>query len=340
LTEPGPNEDDLDPARSEPSGPPGGQIFTLEGKPVPSLYLLAWLFSVGGVAVAFLSLLAQPEVGRLLLLASLVALALGLSMACGYQLVARATRSADRYRGPSPLLVFALVLTLLYLAAAVLAPAGLADPDTASGLLAVVFVTCLAYLACLEVFVVRGGALTWFDMGWPVRVPGAARAMLTDVGIAFLVMIPVTLGVIVWGALLATALHVSAPQTLPDARGSGEALAVVLAAAVIAPIGEEAFFRGFALTAWLRDLGERSALARSALFFAFVHILNIRVAADQASQGLGQALLEFAVILPLGLTLGALFLRRGLVASITGHMTYNGILLVLVALARSAPTGT
>ena len=133
----------------------------------------------------------------------------------------------------------------------------------------------------------------------------------------------------------------TAPETLPDAHGSTEALAVVLAAVVVAPIGEEAFFRGFALTAWLRDLGERSALIRSALFFAIVHILNIRVAAaDQASQGLGQALLQFAVILPLGLALGWLFLRRGIVASIAGHMTYNGFLLVLLALSRAASSGT
>ena len=114
----------------------------------------------------------------------------------------------------------------------------------------------------------------------------------------------------------------------------------MLAAAIIAPIGEEAFFRGFALSAWLRDLGERPALIRSALFFAFVHILNIRVSAEQASEGLGQAILEFAVILPLGLALGWLFLRRGIVASIAGHMAYNGFLLALLALSRTASTGT
>ena len=78
----------------------------------------------------------------------------------------------------------------------------------------------------------------------------------------------------------------------------------MLAAAVVAPIGEEAFFRGFALTAWWRDLGPRSALIRSALFFAVVHILNIEVAPDQAGTGLAQALLAFLVILPLGVVLG------------------------------------
>jgi len=166
------------------------------------------------------------------------------------------------------------------------------------------------------------------------------RIALRDVGVAVLVMVPVTLGVLIWAALLASVLQVTAPETLPEARGSTEALAVVLAAAIVAPIGEEAFFRGFALSAWLRDLGERPALVRSALFFAVVHILNIRVAADQASQGLGQAMLQFAVILPLGLALGWLFLRRGLVAAIAGHMAYNGFLLGLLALSRAAALGS
>ena len=152
-------------------------------------------------------------------------------------------------------------------------------------------------------------------------------------GAAMLVMLPVTFGVLLWGGLLAALFQVTAPEALPEAADSTEALALVLAAAVVAPIGEEAFFRGFALTAWWRDLGPRSALIRSAVFFAVVHILNIQVAPDQAGTGIAQAFLSFLVILPLGLVLGWLFQRRGIIAAITGHVTYNGILLVLVALA-------
>jgi membrane protease YdiL (CAAX protease family) len=139
--------------------------------------------------------------------------------------------------------------------------------------------------------------------------------------------------VLLWAGILATILQVTAPDTLPEATNGTEALALVLAAAVVAPIGEEAFFRGFALTAWWRDLGPRAALVRSALFFAIVHILNIQVGSEEAGKGLAQALLSFLVILPLGVVLGWLFQRRGIVASIAGHVTYNGILLVLVALA-------
>jgi len=308
---------------------------------VPSLYLAAWLFSIGGIAALLIATQAQQSAGRsVMALGGIVALGVGLAAGAGYQVVSRGDRHPDLYRGPSPPLLFGLVLVISTLASAALGAANLVDPEQPYGFLLGLLVVAFAYLACIELFVVRAGALSWAEMGWPVRTAGMLRTALRDVGVAFLVMIPATLGVLVWGALLASILQVTAPATLPDAHGSAEALAVVVSAAIIAPIGEEAFFRGFALSAWLRDLGERPALIRSALFFAFVHILNIRVAAEQASAGLGQAILEFAVILPLGLALGWLFLRRGIVASIAGHMAYNGFLLALLALSRAASVGT
>lgn len=324
------------PAAPDPilTGPPGGRIFTLEDRPVPGVYLIAWLCSVGGVVALFVTLLAQPSPARsIIALGAVISLGIGLAAAAGYQLVVRAGRSAMEYRGPSPLLLFGLVLVLSTLASALLGVLGLVDPDRPLGFLAGLVVVGASYVIAIWLLVVRTGALSWSEMGWPTFGPGLARVLLRDAGIAFLVMIPVTLGVLLWGGLLARVLQVTAPQTLPDAHTPLEALAVLLGAVVVAPVGEEAFFRGFTLTAWWRDLGRDRALALSALFFAVVHILNIRVAADQASQGLGQALLEFGVILPLGLALGWLFQRRGLVAAIAGHMTYNGVLLVLLVLA-------
>jgi membrane protease YdiL (CAAX protease family) len=316
-----------------PEGPPGGRVFTLEGRPVPSLYLLAWLLTVGGLgALLFVAQAGPSSGGSFVALVATVSLGLGLAAAAGYQLVARADRHPDRYRGPSPLILFGLVLVASTLLSAGLAVVGLLDIDHPVGFLASLVAVAGTYLVVIWLFVVRGGALRWADMGWPARgMP--FRALLRDVGEAMLVMLPVTIGVLVWAGLLAMLLGVTAPETLPDATNGVEALALVLAAAVVAPIGEEAFFRGFALTAWWRDLGPRAALVRSALFFAIVHILNIQVAPDEAGRGLAQALLSFLVILPLGLVLGWLFQRRGIVASITGHVTYNGILLVLVAIA-------
>lgn len=332
-----PADPDPEVESAPPSGPPGGRIFSLDGRPVPALYLTAWLFSVGGVAALLIATQASLSTGRsLMALVGILSLGLGLAAAAGYQVVSRGDRSADRYRGPSPLLLFGFVLVISSLASALLGVFGLADPDDPVGFLVGLVVVALAYLLSIELFVVRSGAMSWADMGWPTRRPGMFRIGLRDVGFAIALMVPITLVVLIWGALVASILQVTAPETLPEARGSLDALALVLAAAVIAPIGEEAFFRGFAVSAWLRDLGERSALIRSAVFFAFVHILNIRVTADQASEGLGQAVLQFVVILPLGFALGWLFLRRGMVAAIAGHMAYNGFLLALLALARTA----
>lgn len=316
-----------------PQGPPGGRTFTLEGRPVPSLYLLAWLLTVGGLAALLFVAQAGPSSGgSFVALVATVSLGLGLAAAAGYQLVARADRHPDRYRGPSPLILFGLVLVVSTLLSAGLAALRLLDLDHPVGFLASLVAVAATYLVVIWLFVVRGGALRWADMGWPTGGT-PLRAVLRDAGEAVVVMLPVTLGVLIWAGLLAALLRVTAPDTLPEATNGVEAVALVLAAALVAPIGEEAFFRGFALTAWWRDLGPRAALVRSALFFAIVHILNIQVGPGEAGRGLAQALLSFLVILPLGFVLGWLYLRRGIVASIAGHMAYNGVLLVLVALA-------
>ncbi len=331
------SDEDDDPPRSltsdPPEGPPGGRIFTLEGRPVPSLYLIAWLLTVGGLgALLFVAQGTPSPGGSIVALGALLAIGVGLAAAAGYQLVARADRHPDRYRGPSPLILFGLVLIVSTVISAVIVVLDLVDLERPIGFLLGLVAVAATYLLVIWVFIVRGDALSWAEMGWPTRRVSLG-AVLRDAGAAMLVMLPVTFGVLVWGGLLASLLQVTAPEALPDAANSTEALALVLAAAVVAPIGEEAFFRGFALTAWWRDLGPRSALIRSALFFAVVHILNIQVAPDQAGTGIAQAFLSFLVILPLGLVLGWLFQRRGMVAAITGHVTYNGILLVLVALA-------
>lgn len=329
----GDDEDPSGPLTPQPQGPPGGRIFTLEGRPVPSLYLLSWLLTVGGIGALLFVAQGGPSPGAsFVAFAATVSLGLGLAAGAGYQLVARRDRHPDRYRGPSPLLLFGLVLVVSAFVSAGLAILGLVDIERPIGFLVGLLAVAGTYLLVIWVFVVRGGAMRWTGMGWPGRGTSIGQ-LLRDAGTAFLVMLPVTFGVLLWGGLLATLLGVSAPETLPEASNTTEALALVIAAAIVAPIGEEAFFRGFALTAWWRDLGARSALVRSALFFAVVHILNIQVAPGEARQGIAQALLSFLVILPLGFVLGWLFQRRGMVAAITGHVTYNGLLLMLVALA-------
>jgi membrane protease YdiL (CAAX protease family) len=122
---------------------------------------------------------------------------------------------------------------------------------------------------------------------------------------------------------------VPVPQTGP------EILMAVVAAAILVPIGEEVFFRGYTMTAWLRDLGPRSALIRATVFFALIHVLNITT--ETFGEGLAQAILQIAVITPVGLALGWLYLRRGLIAAIAGHAAFNLLGVLILVLAQNLP---
>jgi len=326
-------------SRESPAGPPGGRTFSLEGRPAPALYLIAWLFSVGGVAALFVTSQAAPSFARsLAVIAAIVAIGLGLSAGAGYQIVARRDRDAPWYHGPSPLLVFGVVLAISTLVSGLLAPTGLVDGAEPFGFLLGLFIVAGAYLVTVWLFAVRSGAFTWADMGWPTEGSGRLREALRGIGSGALVMIPVTFGMLVVAGITAAVLDVQAPAVVPSASTSVEALFIALAAAVVAPVGEELFFRGFALTAWARDLPDRSALMRSAAFFALVHIANINAASFR--EGASQALLQIVVILPIGVVLGWLFLRFGILASIAGHITYNGLLLLLLLVGPGSTGAT
>jgi membrane protease YdiL (CAAX protease family) len=292
--------------------------------------------SVGGVILIMIATLAASDAGRVLLaVVGAAVLGLGLSASAGYQLVARSERERTRYRGPSPLIVFGVVLSISTVASATLLGTGMLDAAAPFGFLAGLLIVAGAYVFSVWLFAVRSGALSWRAMGWPAARPGRLRGVLRDAGVAIAVMLPATFGVIVLGGIIGALLGVEAPEVLPVPATSTEALAIAVAAALVAPVGEELFFRGFALTAWLRDLGPGPAVVRSAVFFAVVHVVNISAATFR--EGAAQALLQVAVILPLGLLLGVLFIRRGIVAAIAGHITYNGLLLVLLALSAYLP---
>jgi len=105
----------------------------------------------------------------------------------------------------------------------------------------------------------------------------------------------------------------------------------ILAGAVIVPIGEEVFFRGFATNAWGRSLGRNSAILQAALFFAFVHILN--VSNTEAGLSLRMAVFNFGARVPVAIALTWLyFRRRSILASGTLHASYNGLILLMSVL--------
>lgn len=140
--------------------------------------------------------------------------------------------------------------------------------------------------------------------------------------------IPAILVTLVLAALLVGIMGVTPESPLPPVHDQPGILANLLAAGLIAPIGEELFFRGYATTAWARRLGPESAVLRGALFFAFVHVLAI--SGSSFDQAIRIAAVTFVSRLPIAYLLGWLFLRRrSLYASIALHATFNGLLIVL-----------
>jgi membrane protease YdiL (CAAX protease family) len=321
-----------------PERPPGSGTFSLEGRPAPGLYLIAWLLSGLGLGVVFIAFQTTPPVAGVLLMAGLMMVLGGLSASAGYQLVARAGRDVDAYRGPSPLLLLAIWFVAVNVLGILLSIAGLADTSGPVGLLAVGLLQTALYVAVVWLFVVRSGAMSWRDMRHPAG--SASAGTLADAGYGAGVMLPTTAGALLLAAAVALLLGTRAPQVIPIPQTPIEIGVVALVAALLIPIGEEVFFRGYSLTAWLRDLGPRSALIRSTVFFAAIHIANVRIdpVGETFEAGLRQAALVLAVILPVGAVLGWLMLRRGLVASIVGHITYNGILIGLLVASTLVPT--
>jgi membrane protease YdiL (CAAX protease family) len=285
------------------------------------------LTSLEGIAPAHA---VQP----VLLVVAILLLGLGFAAGAGYQVLSRnALRTVEEYRGPSPILCFGIVLVLGTVFGVVLVVLGLSPTgENAAPFVANLVAVALSYLLVVWLLVVRTRSLSWRDMGWPVGRP--LDALVTDMvvgaGVTLVAMIAIGIIALAVSALLG---GVQAPAILPTSRAPFDVALTAFATVLIAPVGEELFFRGFSLTAWWRDLGPRSALIRSALFFAVVHILN--VTADDFGTGLRQVTLVVSQILPLAFVLGWLFIRRGIGASIAGHVTYNAVVLIAALSAHA-----
>jgi membrane protease YdiL (CAAX protease family) len=334
----------VEPAGTDPSqppeldeGPPGVGIFALEGRRAPGLYLVAWILTIAGLAVTFvLGPMASDAAWRpILVFVGALAVTLGLAAGAGSQVLERADRDPERYRGPAPVLVFGIYFFAMSLVGLVLLSVIGVDPERPFNFFGIAVVQAAGYLLVVWLFGVRSGALSWPQMGWPTWDGAALKDVMRGIGAAVVVMLPVTMALLVIGGIVGLLLCTDAPQVLPLSATFSDGLFVVLAAAIIIPIGEEVFFRGFAQTAWTRDLGPRRALIVTTIFFAVVHIVNIDAVAFR--DGLAQAVLTLVVIAPVGLMLGWLFARFGLIAAISGHITYNSLLLALAYVASRVP---
>jgi membrane protease YdiL (CAAX protease family) len=296
---------------------------------------------VGGLVVTFVvgPQASDGNVRALLVAIGSLVVAVGFAAAAGSQILERADRHPDRYRGPSPLLVFGafyFVMSAIGVTVVVFLGVELGPDGTPFSFFAVAVVQASAYLLAVVLFAIRSGALGWQQMGWPaigeIGFSGLVRPILTGM----LAALPLVAFVLVLGGTVGLLLGVEeAPRAYPLSVTALDGLFVVLGAGLIVPIGEELFFRGFALTAWRRDLGDRAALHRSSIFFALLHVVN--VSGESFGDAFGQVVLVLAIILPVGYVLGWLFLRFGILAALGGHIGYTSILLALAYLARQQP---
>jgi membrane protease YdiL (CAAX protease family) len=335
---PGDPEPAPDPRADDIPGDDGPRptTFSLEGRAVPGLYFVGWLASLTGAVLVGMSFVANvPGAGRILVLVGLVLLGIGLFAATGSQAVERGRRPELAYRGPSPVLAFlaVVVLTLLVLVV-VLAPLSALGLDARSPLATTLnlLLTTALYIGVVRLLVVGPGALSWRDMG-VVRPDGAAlRELLAGAVLA----VPVLVVTLALGLVLSRFLS-PPPSPLPEAGDALGIMANLLSAAILAPIGEELFFRGFATTAWARAAGPTAAIIRGAVFFAFAHVVTLFDTSFET--GAQRALFSFLGLMPVAIVLGWVFLRRrSLYAAIGLHGAFNAIqILLLVAASGAVP---
>jgi membrane protease YdiL (CAAX protease family) len=319
-----------------PAGRPGAGTFTIEGRAAPGLFVAGWLGTLIGGVVLFVSLQAADGPAKLaLFVGGLALLSLGLIAAAGSQAIERRARGVGPYAGPSPLLVFiACIPTAAVLLVLLGIPLQLAGLDLDGPLVAVVglLVQVAVYILLIRLLVVDTGALSWRRMG--VEPPSSAALRNFGVGVAW------ALPIIFLTGLLANALvslfGVSPDSPLPPAGDPAGIVLNLIAGAILAPIGEELFFRGFLTTAWVISFGTTRAVILGGLVFAFVHILGIQ--ATTFEQGLPMALIGFAARVPIGIALGWLFVRKGTIWAPLGlHAAFNGILLLFAEIYAQYP---
>jgi membrane protease YdiL (CAAX protease family) len=225
-------------------------------------------------------------------------------------------------------------LQLLLLKALASSP-GLAVSDAALTLL-VMILNVGVYVGLVHFLAVRRGALTWRDIARPARLapdpsdppqaparyPAAAARprffrLPVDVLAGAVLVIPalIATGFVVRTLMILLRLKesdVSSP--VPTVFSVDERWFVFVAVAILAPIGEEVFFRGFATNAWARSLSRPNALVRAGLFFAFIHIID--VGSGSGDLILRTSIVAFATRLPVSFALSWLYVsRRSIYAS-------------------------
>ncbi len=332
--DPVPSEGSAAPAPPSASRP-GLQTFSLDGRRAPGLYLAGWLATaMGGPLLGVAIVSGSGGLGGLVLaVVGALLLGLGLTAAAGAQAIERRDRTDLAYRGPSPFLVFGASVPLTLLVELPFQLAGL-DLRTPVGTLIGVTLIGAIWIGLLGMTVVGTGVLGWSEIATGIVATPSVR-VAGDLLIGAAAAIPVILATSIVAAILVSITGVTPEGPIAPPTDAPALILGLLAAAVVAPISEELFYRGFATTAWMRSFGARRAIVEGGLFFAFVHVLTLSGSDfDHAGRA---ALVAFGSRIPIAFALGWIFVsRRSLAASIGLHATFNGLLVILAALAVSA----
>ena len=339
----------------------------MQGRAAPRMYVAGWLLSLAGLGI-LVALIAAGMAGitrdvELLAVtgiaeAACAALTAGLAAAAAAQGSQRRADGWQDYFGPSPFLVTGAWLALT--TAASLPLIGVASYlnlrlATSVQTLLLILVNVAGYVGLVQLLVVRPGALSWRDMARPKRLApdpndlpapvfaaagplqGAGdqslRALGGDILLGLVLSIPFLIATLLLAGILTNLLGMNNAESsgpIPAHLLGWDVWITLLAAAVVAPIGEEIFFRGFATNAWARSLTRDSALIRAAIFFAAIHVIDV-TSFDDLSIFVRAAILAFAVRIPVAWALSWIYARRhSIFASVTLHAAYNGSLILLV----------
>ncbi len=299
----------------------------MEDRAAPGLFVAGWITILVGASAAFVGLLAGRTLpGVLLFFGGIGVVLVALILLAGAQAIER-RRAELAYAGPSPVLVMAAVIAGWYVSAvAVVTPLNLLRLaiDTPVLNLIGVAVQAAVIVVLLRLLVVGQGALTWSDMGW--TPPG--RRALAELAWGAIFAVPVIVVTSLVLLVLVALVGQQPASPLPPTGSTPGLLLNLVTGALIAPIYEELFFRGFALTAWRRMGGAGQAIVRSAVLFALIHAID--QTGSTFGEAVGAAVVAVAARLPVALLLGWVFNRRRSVwASIGLHATFNAILLIL-----------
>jgi CAAX protease family protein len=303
----------------------GPWTVTIPRWPGPLMIVVGTVLAIGALAAASLVAGGQLQMDRSLLgpaaLLGAAMFAAGLVYTAVRQVRVRRVLPPERYRGPSVLILLALVLVI---ASVLNAPFG-ADATallggegelTLVGAVVILVSTQLALLFVSWLFVARPKALAALP-SFPGRDP--AGALLTGAGWGIGAWVMSTAAIVIMAWLLEAIGLPPEPQAAERAIALVDPWLVVLAVVILAPIAEEVFFRGVVFNAWLREGGRRWAYVGSAALFAIIHL----------------SLVSLVPIFLLGLALAWVYERTGnLLAPIAMHAVVNGISVLLAFLVR------